>query len=266
LTTTELVRRLERAEAEVSLRTAEVCRARGADMRVRRALGGWAIDFGPGSPLSQVLFAGMDGPVDEGEFAEVEQAFFARDVAATISLCPYADPSLVRILGRRGYRISHFEHTMLRELSADALEPPAPNVRLAAKADWASCTDVVCGAFFPGGDAPDSVRSLFELLYDAEGAAVFLATRGGAVAACGGITHAGDVAVLSGDGTLEAFRGLGLQNALIRTRCAYARELGCELAMSSTVPGSSSQRNYERQGFRVAYTKALLTKDPGSPE
>lgn len=266
MTTIELVRRLERAEAEVSLRTAEVCRARGADMRVRRALGGWAIDFGPGSPLSQVLFAGMDGEVEEREFADVEGAFFARDVAAAISLCPYADPSLVRILGKRGYRISHFEHTMLRELSGDALEQPAPHVRLAAKADWPACTDVVCGAFFPDGDAPASVRGLFELLYDAEGAAVFLATRGGVVAACGGATIAGEVAVLAGDGTLKGFRGTGLQNALIRARCEYARRQGCELAMSSTVPGSTSQRNYERQGFRVAYTKALLTKDPGAPE
>jgi GNAT superfamily N-acetyltransferase len=246
------------------LRTAEVCRQRGADMAVRRALGGWAIDFGPNSPLSQVLFAGMEGEVIEEEFAEVEQAFFARDVSTTVSLCPYADPSLVRILGKRGYRITHFEHTMLKELGASE-SSTTPDVRQAEHADWPACTDVVCDAFFPDGDAPESVRGLFELLYAAEGAAVFLALRENTVAACAGVTIAGAVAVLAGDGTAKAFRGLGLQNELIRARGGYALQQGCELAMSSTVPGSTSQRNYERQGFRVAYTKALLTKEPSAP-
>ena len=234
-------------------------------MAVRHALGGWAIDFGPGSPLSQVLFAGMEGEVFEEEFIEVEEAFFARDVSATVSLCPYADASLVRVLGSRGYRITHFEHTMLKVLG-ESDEGGTPGVRQAERADWPACTDVVCNAFFPDGEAPESVRGLFELLYVAEGAAVFLATQQNTVAACGGVTVAGDVAVLAGDGTVSDFRGRGLQNALIRARCAYAWRQGCTLAMSSTAPGSSSQRNYERQGFRVAYTKALLTKDPGPPE
>jgi GNAT superfamily N-acetyltransferase len=261
MTTIELVRKLERAEAEVSLRAANVCKDHGADMRVRPALGGWAIDFGPGSPLSQVLFAGMEGEVSEEELADVESAFFARDVSTTVSLCPFAHASLVRILGKRGYRITHFEHTMMRVLSdADAAAAPVPGVRLAERADWPACTDVVCNAFFPEGDAPDSVRNLFELLFGAEGAGVFLAVRDNTIAACAGVTVTGDVAVLAGDGTTKPFRGVGLQSELIRARCAFARRQGCELATSSTAPGSTSQRNYERMGFRVAYTKALLTK------
>ncbi|MEP7364238.1 MAG: GNAT family N-acetyltransferase [Acidobacteriota bacterium] len=266
MTTIELVRKLERAEADVSLRAAKVCKEHGADMRVRPALGGWAIDFGPGSPLSQVLFAGMEGEVTEEELGEVESAFFARDVATTISLCPYADASLVKILGKRGYRITHFEHTMLRGLDDSDAVVAAPGVRQARREDWTACTDVVCNAFFPEGDAPDSVRNLFEVLFGAEGAGVFLAMQESTIAACAGVTVTGEVAVLAGDGTVPRFRGLGLQNELIRTRCGFARQQGCGLAMSSTVPGSSSQRNYERQGFRVAYTKALLTKEPGTPK
>jgi len=263
MTTIDLVRKLERAETEVSLRAAKVCMGRGADVRAHPALGGWAIDFGPGSPLSQVLFAGMESAVSEEEFAGTERAFFARDVATTVSLCPYADPSLVQILGRRGYRITHFEHTMVRELTAaDGEAAPAAGIRLAERADWKACTDVVCDAFFPGGDAPESLRGLFEVLFGAEGAAVFLATRDNAVAACAGVTVTGEVSVLAGDGTAAAQRGRGLQSELIRTRCAHAWRQGSRLAMSSTVPGSSSQRNYERQGFHIAYTKALLTKEP----
>jgi hypothetical protein len=36
----------------------------------------------------------------------------------------------------------------------------------------------------------------------------------------------------------------------------YAFEHGCDLAMMVAVPGSDSQRNAERKGFRIAYTRA----------
>jgi len=42
------------------------------------------------------------------------------------------------------------------------------------------------------------------------------------------------------------------------TQLAAAREQGCDLALTITSPGSDSQRNMERMGFRLAYTKAIL--------
>ena len=35
----------------------------------------------------------------------------------------------------------------------------------------------------------------------------------------------------------------------------YAHQQGCDLAMMVAEAGSESQRNAERQGFRVAYTR-----------
>lgn len=260
MTTLEFVRRLERAEAEVSLRCAEGCRAAGGDVRVERALGGWAIDFGPGSPLSQILHAGMDGAVAEAEFAEVERRFFSRGIASTVSLCPFADPTLIEILGRRGYRVSHFEHTLSRPL--EPLPAAPPHIRLAAHEDWSACGEVLTQAFFPDGGEPPGLRDLFETMFRIEGACAWLAEEAGSIASCGGLTLAGKTAVLAGDGTRPVFRGRGYQNELIAARCAHALTVGASLAMSCTVPGSSSQRNYERQGFRIAYTKALLVKEP----
>jgi len=34
-----------------------------------------------------------------------------------------------------------------------------------------------------------------------------------------------------------------------------AESQGCDLAMMCAQPGSASQRNAERQGFRIAYTR-----------
>jgi hypothetical protein len=39
-----------------------------------------------------------------------------------------------------------------------------------------------------------------------------------------------------------------------------AARAGCDLATADTEPGSASQRNYEKCGFRLAYTKVTLLK------
>lgn len=62
--------------------------------------------------------------------------------------------------------------------------------------------------------------------------------------------------------TRLTFRGRGVQTALLHHRLALAAAAGCDLATVQTQPGSASQRNVERQGFRLAYTKATLVRDP----
>jgi hypothetical protein len=49
-----------------------------------------------------------------------------------------------------------------------------------------------------------------------------------------------------------------VQTALLSARLAWAREQGCDLAVSIAQPGSISHRNIERFGFRVAYTRTKL--------
>jgi hypothetical protein len=46
-----------------------------------------------------------------------------------------------------------------------------------------------------------------------------------------------------------------LHRELISARLYEALAQGCDLATASTLPGSGSQRNYERLGFEVVYTK-----------
>ena len=45
---------------------------------------------------------------------------------------------------------------------------------------------------------------------------------------------------------------------LIAARVNEALAQGCDLATASTLPGSGSQRNYERMGFEVVYTRVTL--------
>jgi len=50
-------------------------------------------------------------------------------------------------------------------------------------------------------------------------------------------------------------RRLGLQSALMQERLRYAFSRNCDIAMMVAEPGSDSQRNAEREGFRIAYTR-----------
>jgi GNAT superfamily N-acetyltransferase len=63
-------------------------------------------------------------------------------------------------------------------------------------------------------------------------------------------------------GTLPEFRGRGCQRALIAARIAAAAAAGCELIAATAEFASASQRNIERAGLRVAYTKPVLRLTP----
>jgi predicted acetyltransferase len=69
------------------------------------------------------------------------------------------------------------------------------------------------------------------------------------------------VAVLVGASTVPEARRRGAQLALLGARLRYAADNGCDIAVMGAQPGSGSQRNAERQGFRVAYTRTKWQLD-----
>ena len=91
------------------------------------------------------------------------------------------------------------------------------------------------------------------------GALCYLAsTESGQVGAGGALAIVDGVATLFADGTIPAFRREGMQRELIAARLNEAMARGADLATASTLPGSGSQRNYERAGFQVVYTKVTM--------
>ena len=85
---------------------------------------------------------------------------------------------------------------------------------------------------------------------------LFLAEHEGRAIATGALSLSNGVALLAGASTIPQGRGRGAQLALLASRLSYAVEHGCDLAMMCALPGSGSQRNAERHGFRIAYTRA----------
>jgi hypothetical protein len=88
-----------------------------------------------------------------------------------------------------------------------------------------------------------------------EVATCFVAEREGEPIATAALFMHEGTALLAGASTIPSGRRQGAQNALLHARLQHATSHGCDLAMMVAGPGSASQRNAERQGFRIAYTR-----------
>lgn len=206
----------------------------------------------------------MRGPVTADDFDRLEGFFRARGAPVVISLCPHTDSSVLAHLHARRYRITHFENTLFRLLPGQAVPPPIrPTVRRADAAERDLWSRIVMLGFSDGLPVSDEMVSLFAIFFHAEAASAWFGFDESGKPAGGGMISVFErSAMFYGDSTLPEARCAGIQGALIAARLRQAGLAGCELAVACTLPGSGSQRNYERAGFRVAYTKAMFAQDP----
>ncbi|MEN3331938.1 MAG: hypothetical protein V7641_1303 [Blastocatellia bacterium] len=225
--------------------------------------GGWAIFAGIDSPVTQAFALGLSGPVEEDEIARMEEFFHNRGAATNVELCPYADLSIVDIFRRRGYSLIEFSNVLVRKLSAEDAQlsfDSAVRVRHPETHEARLWAETVARGFLPEGELPQMMIDLMITSLHSAVGAFFLAEIDGQVAGGGVLTMHDGVAALGGASTLPAFRNRGAQTALLRARLAFAAERDCDIVMVSTLPGSTSQRNVERQGFRVVYTRSKLSR------
>ena len=259
-----LARRLEGLVAWDMRRFAEAARplASGFEPDWIEVAGGVATYLGPGSPLNQCGGLGFTGPVTRRDVSTIERFFAERDAQPAAGACPLADPSLVLMLAERGWTAASFENVLVREIDeTDTIPEPDPAVEISL-ADSADERDLWAALAANGFAAPDDPTSA-EILLGKTSAArddvlLFIARVDGTPAGTGELHLEGLVGWLTADATLPEFRGRGVQQSLQRARLRTAQEAGCDLAATESVPGTGSQRNMERLGFRVAYTRVAL--------
>ena len=249
-------RMFQKTRPEIGAAEAEIC-------------GGHMIFAGLGSPIGRVTGAGLDRPFAAKDLDRVEQFYRAHKAPSQVDLCPMHEPAVFELFKERGYAIAELNNVLYRKLGSteeDAEEkfPPAPagcEIRRSRLDEAETAGGIVEHAFFPDG-APEAYRGLVAPFYQMERALAFVATVEGKLVACGTglVIPEHKVFALCGAGTLSEFRGRGLQTALLRARMAAAVAAGCEYAVVVTQGGTTSQRNAERLGFRVAYSKVTVIK------
>ncbi len=266
--TLALAQRVERTEIDFCAVGAGVGVAGGA--AAIEVGGGRGVCGQPGSPMNKVLGLGLGVTVTDEALDALEQFYDERETPIQIELCPLVSVDLVAKLQQRGYVLKGFENEL-----ACALPRPLPVTGelevevLTGDRDVESFLRATVEGFAvpdtaphpPDGPAPDImdtigsamrqfihpdiVRYLVRIDGEPAGAAASVITNG--------------VLGIFGTGTRPAYRLRGIQSAVVAK--ALEGAIGqADLAIATTEPGSISQRTFERFGFQVLYTRAILLR------
>jgi hypothetical protein len=211
--------------------------------------GGVAAFTGPDSPLTTVKGAGPN--LSARDLGAIE-AFFADQGAATVTIemAPWITDDTARALAEFGYHVADHEDVVVS--GAQRTEPGLPVEDVAIEA-WPAvmrrCFELVEGSVLVDLFAASALLPGCRL-YGVRDATDWIA--------CATTVPYDPVVIFGNDGTRPEARGRGAQRALIDARLG-ALPAGC-VAVAEVEPGSSSERNYLRSGFAIAYTRTHFTR------
>jgi GNAT superfamily N-acetyltransferase len=259
-----LAMRLERAEAHANAAFVEARAHLSPEVGAKwtDVDGTWAMYDGPDSPLTQTFGLGLFSAASESQLASLEAFFETRSAAVAHEVSLMADPQLLSLLAARGYVVNEWSAVLCQPLSTDAQPTQSPDVavRLTGRDEAEQWAEIAAKGWGEQPDLAGFMRSLGHVTAMSEGTYCFVAEIGGKAVASGSLHLHGGVALLSGASTIPAARNRGAQRALLQARLAYAQAQGCDLAMMAAAPGSSSQRNAQRAGFSVVYSRVKFTR------
>jgi hypothetical protein len=276
--TLELAKRVEKTEIDFCAVGAGVGLTGGAaSIEVG---GGRGVCGQPGSPMNKVLGLGLGVDVTDEDLDALELFYDERECPIQIELCPLVSTHLVSKLQSRGYVLKGFENELACAVPDEAPSSPPPLLRsfgatglpvevltgnrdedafLRATVEGFSVPDSgparndapspvvleTVGGFMRQFIHPDIVRYLVRIDGEPAGAAASVITGG--------------VLGIFGTATRPVYRRRGIQSAIVAKAMALA--VGhADIAIATTEPGSISQRTFERLGFQVLYTRAILLR------
>ena len=257
LTDIALARRLERTEGRGNAAFVDAqARVDPSSGAIWTSVGGTLAMFaGVGSPITQTFGLGIHLPLAVKELDIIEHFFRSRGSAVFHEVCPLAGVDVYATLARRGY--------VPVELSAVLYQPidvktrigsqSALRVRQVDPSEAALYGSVAAQGWSEHPEVMPYIRDFAKLSLAC--ATCFFAERDGAPIATAALFMHEGTALLAGASTIPEGRRQGAQNTLLDARLQTAASNGCDLAMMVAAPGSASQRNAERQGFRIAYTR-----------
>jgi GNAT superfamily N-acetyltransferase len=251
-----LSRRLERCEATANAAMIESrARLHGADNAAWIERNGtYAMFDGADSPLTQTFGLGLFADASDEDLNVLEAFFVSRGAPVFHEVSPLAGMETMLLLSRRGYQPIELTSVLYGPIpSIDRTSKV--NVRTIDAGEEDLWSDVSAQGWSEHPELRNFLLDLGRVSAGSRGNTCFLAEEDGRAIGTGALFIHDGVALLAGASTIPEARRRGAQRALLEARLLFAKEHGCDLAMMGALPGSASQRNGERQGFRIAYTR-----------
>lgn len=257
----DIVRRAERAAADIarSHAAAFVANDPAHPAAAEEFDGGALIAFGPGRYVNRAMAVGLGGTDADTAVAAVTDFYASRGLSPSLELSPWAPAELVELLGAAGFRVQWFRNVYVRDL-ADLPPPDATQIEAVTELTARIRKHIISDEAAEGSESRRISDEYCDAAALVPGSTDYMALVDGAPAACASITVVDGVAQLGGANTLQAFRGRGLQSALVTQRLHAAAAAQCSLATATALPDGQSARNLERLGFTLLYTQAVLTR------
>lgn len=221
--------------------------------------GTYAMYDGADSPLTQTFGLGIFEKITDAELTQIEMFFKKHEAPVFHEVSPLADSSLISLLSERNYQPVELTSVMFQAIKDDFSEFASDlNIKTriietgeeklwaqTSANGWATEMEGLAEFMYQFGQISANCRGGFPFLAEIENAPI----------ATGMLFINDAVALLAGASTVPEGRRKGAQLALLNARLQFAAERGCKLAMMCALPGSQSQKNAEKQGFRIAYTR-----------
>ena len=267
----DLARRIERAECGGLEDCVRSLARTGTQTLALPIAGGLAAFAGADSPLTKVTGIGFGEALSDAALQQVEREFAARGAGVQIELSTLAEAGIAEPLTARGYALAGFENVLVRPLDRAERFQPRDEIQIetSSEAELELWSEVLVESFANAdtqgvASHDDFPRAELKriLLGTASSASRvrYLARRAGEPAGAASFRLSDGVAQLCGAGTLPPHRRHGVQTALLETRLAHAARAGCDVAVITTLPGSKSQENVQKQGFELLYVRAILRR------
>ena len=254
-----LSRRLERAEGHACAQFAEARRRLFPDSGSERmeCSGAYAVFDGIGSPITQTFGLGIFEELTAASLDVIERFFLDRGAQVDHEVSSLVGVAALSLLCSRQYRPIEISNVMYRPTEKPAAEDHGNiKVRVTGPEEAQLWTDTSAKGWTH--EHPELLGFILQttaISSAREQSPCFLAEFDGQPGAAGVLCMHDGVALFGGSATIPELRRRGLQAALLQERMRYAFDHGCDLAMMVAEAGSNSQRNAERKGFKIAYTR-----------
>lgn len=220
--------------------------------------GAYAMFDGIESPLTQTFGLGVFDEITDEHLDNLEAFFKKHNAPVFHEVSPMADASLITLLNERGYQPCELTSVLYQEIGNEKNLTLNPQIKTriiktgeeeiwarTSAEGWATEMEGLAEFMFNFGQISAKTKGGFPFLAELEENPI----------SAGMLFIYGDVAMLAGASTIPEGRRQGAQTALLDARLRFAAEKSCKIAIMGASPGSQSQRNAEKNGFRIAYTR-----------